>query len=288
MANPPKIFSLRIPQPVDGIQVNFCKDPNCPNFGRPALVNIKGLPYLAVPGPDGKQSRDRYTISSHGNNKPELKCHYCGDTPPIKSNLAIAEELARMNAYLQRPSTAGCTTPGCINSAADVKKPSGVFQRFGTTKAGSQRFRCLACGKIRSVPKTSIIRQRKSHKNKTIFKCLVNKSPLRRICEIAEVNISTLYDKIDFIHRQCLLFAAHIERGLPEKRFDRLGISVDRQVYSVNWNDTNEKRNILLNCVGSSDNWSSYVFGMHLNFDQVSSGLTLKMTHRPVETSTRI
>jgi len=117
------------------------------------------------------------------------------------------------------------------------------------------------------VPATTISRQRLSHKNKTIYKCLVNKAPLRRICEIAEVNISTLYDKINFIHRQSLAYAAHIERALPGKAFTRLGISVDRQVYSVNWNDTNKKRNILLNCVGSADNRSGYIFGMHLNFD---------------------
>jgi len=120
MAKVPKIFSERIPPAVGDIQVNFCKDPKCANFGQPALASIKGLPYLPGISKTGKQSRDTYSISSRGSNQPELRCHYCNDTPPIKSNLAVSEELARMTAYLQPPQTIGCTTPGCINAAADV------------------------------------------------------------------------------------------------------------------------------------------------------------------------
>lgn len=266
MTKIPKKYSGRIPHTVGGIQVNFCKDPKCRNFGCPALVSIKGKPLLNGIGKGGKPSRDRYTISSRGKGLPELSCNGCEDTPPMKSNKGIVEELARMTAYLDPRPPRGCSTPGCMNADIDVDIPV-AFQRFGTTASGSQRYRCRSCGRVRSVPSTTIKRQRKSHKNKTLFKCLVNKVPLRRICEIAEINISSLYDKIDFFQRQCLAFGAHMERRLQQLPFNRLYISVDRQVYSVNWNDTNEKRNILLQCVGSADNRSSYIFGMHLNFD---------------------
>ena len=46
------------------------------------------------------------------------------------------------------------------------------------------------------------------HKNKMIFALLMNKSPFRRISEVAGIGPSGLYGKIDFLHEQCLAFAA--------------------------------------------------------------------------------
>lgn len=44
-------------------------------------------------------------------------------------------------------------------------------------------------------------------------------------------------------------------------------MAVDRQDYVVNWTQRQDKRNVVLHAVGSADNDSGYVFGMHLNFD---------------------
>ncbi|MFA4918480.1 MAG: hypothetical protein WC581_04425 [Thermodesulfovibrionales bacterium] len=97
---------------------------------------------------------------------------------------------------------------------------------------------------------------------------LVNKMPLKRICEVVDISMPTLYDKIDFIHRQCIAFTASRERrlleGMPIKR---LYIGTDRQDYLVNWPQSKDRRNVILRAVGSADNTTSYVFGMHLNFD---------------------
>lgn len=63
----------------------------------------------------------------------------------------------------------------------------------------------------------------------------MNKASFRRIGEVAESNPRTLYDKIDFLHRQRLAFAAHRERRLQEGlSIPRLYIGVDRQDYMVN------------------------------------------------------
>ncbi|MBV5336751.1 MAG: hypothetical protein J0653_01765, partial [Deltaproteobacteria bacterium] len=35
----------------------------------------------------------------------------------------------------------------------------------------------------------------------------------------------------------------------------------------VNWRRADEKRNIFLNAVGTADNKSGYVFGIHVNYD---------------------
>jgi len=106
------------------------------------------------------------------------------------------------------------------------------------------------------------------HKNKLIFSLLMNKSPFNRICEVASINPKTLYDKIGFIHRQCLAFAGDRERKLLDgKAVRRIYVSVDRQDYMVNWTRRVDKRNTQLTAIGSADNVTGYVFGMHLNYD---------------------
>jgi hypothetical protein len=77
----------------------------------------------------------------------------------------------------------------------------------------------------------------------------------------------TLYDKIDFFYRQCLAFAGSHERRLADLNIVKLQVSVDRQEYIVNWSNTNDKRNTRINAIGSADNRSGFVFGMHLNID---------------------
>ncbi len=80
--------------------------------------------------------------------------------------------------------------------------------------------------------------------------------------------METIYGKIDFLHRQCLAFAADRERRLLDgKHIRRLYVSVDRQEYVVNWSRREDKRNITLAAIGSADNATGYVFGMHLNYD---------------------
>lgn len=54
---------------------------------------------------------------------------------------------------------------------------------------------------------------------------------------------------------------------LAGKRFKDLHISVDRQEYVVNWLRREDKRNISLLAVGSADQSSGYIFGMHRNVD---------------------
>ena len=101
-----------------------------------------------------------------------------------------------------------------------------------------------------------------------IFSLLMNKSPMRRVCEVADIDPKTLYGKIDFLYRQCLAFVASREqRLLSGMTIPRLYLGVDRQDYIVNWTQHADRRNVMLHAVGSADNNTGYVFGMHLNYD---------------------
>lgn len=252
-----------IPPSAEGIDVNFCKNPRCANFGvAPSFAKFERRQKAVEAGEPGKA----YRLIGVGKQRPGLTCTLCGEHFSVKSNLAIAQERTRLLRYLTPTSKSCCTSPDCANHTVPVST-KGAYYRFGETAAGTPRYRCRLCGKTFAVGGNALKRQRITHQNKTILLTLTNKMPLRRIAKVTELNAETLYGKIDFIHRQCVAFAAHHERNLPQLDKERLYISVDRQEYFLNWGDEVDKRNVVLKAVGSADNDSGFVFGMSLNFD---------------------
>src|SRR3546814_6613555 len=85
--------------------------------------------------------------------------------------------------------------------------------------------------------------------------------------DLADLSPKAVYGKIDFIHRQCLAFAADRERDLQNLPLRRLFISTDRQDYQVNWTDRKNNGNVQLTAVVSAENRTGYVFPMSLNYD---------------------
>ena len=88
-----KIYSdgkqVQIPYEYNGIQANFCKNPKCSNFGVLPLSDVSLGRRIQT------STIDSYLISSSGGGLPSLRSKVCCETPTIKSNLGIAEELAR-------------------------------------------------------------------------------------------------------------------------------------------------------------------------------------------------
>lgn len=252
-----------VPPEIGGINVNFCKNPSCQNFGVPANLvkwaRRKASGLNTVPGA-------AYTLCGVGKLRPALKCSMCGEIFSIKSNLAVAEEAYRFAGHLMPSDPICCPEPSCANHTVPFKTP-GAYYRFGTTSTGAQRLRCRVCGKTFAIGGKALKRQRITHLNKTILLALTNKMPIRRIAKVTGLNPGALYGKINFLYRQCLAFAQAKERGRMELERDRLYLSVDRQEYTVNWSRDTDRRNVVLRAIGSADNESGYVFGMHLNFD---------------------
>jgi len=254
----------RLPPPANALQVNFCKNTECPQFG----VEPE---YHRITRGRGKIAPDGYVVTTNkGGTVLALKCKLCGQQPNLKSNHGIVEEFFRLTGYFDLdPEAACCPNPACDNRQIDVRKGKAFYYKYGKTTAGSQRYKCRKCGLLVSVNRKPTARQRLSFKNGLIMKLLMNKMPLSRICEIAEVSFDTLYRKIDYIHQQCLLFSADKERKLASKDFllPHLYIASDRQDYIVSWTNTNDKRNIIIKAVCSVEMETGYVFGMHVNFD---------------------
>lgn len=245
----------RIPHEHGGFQVNHCKSPVCQNYGvPPEQTSVRGA--------------NRYTLDSRNRGISSCICTSCGEGFPLKSNLGVAEEVERMAAYLSPPDAVFCRNDACANHTDQVPVgTAGAYASFGRTTTGSPRWRCSICGKTLSQNTKATARQRDHHKNKTIFKLLVNKMPVRRIIEVADISPKTFYHRLDFLHRQCQAFAAHRERALVNLPIRRLYLGVDRQDYLVNWMVRKDKRNIQLSAIAAVDNEHGYCFGTHLNFD---------------------
>lgn len=173
-----------------------------------------------------------------------------------------------MATYLSPLGAVHCRNEACTNHTEQVPVgTAGAYAAFGKTAIGSPRWRCSVCGKTFSQNIKATARQREHHKNKTLFKLLVNKMPIRRIIEVADIDPNTFYHRLDFLHRQCQAFAAHRERALANLAICRLYLGVDRQDYLVNRPVRKDKRNIQLSAIAAVDNDHHYCFGVHLNFD---------------------
>jgi len=258
----------KIPPGIDGIQVNFCKNPTCANYGVPPSLKKGARRSKAAPTATGTEYRLSGSARMGALVAPaSLMCLLCKETIPLKSNLGVAEEVERISSYLWKKREASCPNPACLNNGVPTSAGKSYYAAYGKSGIGSQRYKCHGCQKTFSIGKATR-RQQLPHKNKDIFKALMNKVPFNRICELMGISMRTLYDKIDFIHRQCLAFSANREqRLLNGMEFDRLYIAVDRQSYSVNWTHRKDRRNVVLQAVGSADLDTGYVFAMNLNFD---------------------
>lgn len=245
---------VRIPPAMAGIQYNTCKNPKCEQFG---IKAVKG----ATLGEAG-----HYVRVGGGKGYPLLKCGCCGETPPMKSNRGIHEEMQRLGRYL-KPTEYFCPSEACENRTVPVGTPK-AYRAFGTNAHGSKRMQCCKCKKTFVTTGKPAKGQHETHLNKTIFNMLVNQVALSRIVKMLEISWEVLYHRIDFIHRQCMLFAANRERRLKTLSIERLYMAVDRQDYLVNWTERKDKRNVVLMGLAASDNKTGYVFCNALNFDE--------------------
>lgn len=248
--------------PADGdIQSNFCRNINCENFGVPPLdVVARGRPKKGQ-----KQASDGYRLIGNNHGGQTLLCTKCGQTSSLKSNSGIREEMNRISAYLAGPQ-ASCPNPDCPNHGAGVRGHRALYLSHGRTSAGSPRWRCKTCRRVFSERKINR-EQSKPHKNAIIFRMLVNKGAIRAISRVADVYPQAVYDKIDFIHRQCLALLAERESRIASMQIPRLYISTDRQDYVLNWTSRKDRKNTQLTAVASTDSRSAYVFGMNVNFE---------------------
>ena len=98
-----KVSKAWIPSAFNGIQYNTCKNPKCENYGL-----------------DPEHHPKAYVITYGGKAMPLLKCVKCGETPPIKSNQGIDEEVKRLIAHTMGDKPLSCLNEECLNHGVPV------------------------------------------------------------------------------------------------------------------------------------------------------------------------
>ena len=262
----------RIPFPFEGIQVNGCRNPTCENFLTLSLIkNIDGCEG-GIPEAF-QRGGGSYRLSGRGKAKASLICEICSKkkalgedvnavSTALKSNQAVHEELSRISSHLD-PKSIICPNSKCSSNMD--KKPISV-KKNGKTTSGNQRYICLHCRKS-FCGKPKARKHSKPHLNRLLFKLLVNKQPINRIADVLDISEKTVYDKIRFIHRQCLSFVSERERRLESRVFERFYLSTDRQVLMTNWTQRGDKRNCDLYGIATACLNSGYVFAFNFNYD---------------------
>lgn len=250
----------RVPEGVEGVQVNYCHNQNCKNFGIPAT---------------NQRTDPNYSISGTAKHEAGLKCKACGRITTIKSNDAIHQELVRLSAprYLQRAVRHrgySCPNADCSQYLMRVTEYPSLYRKRGKTSTGNQKWQCNSCRRMFTVGSTKyrekVINLAASHE--MIMKHIVNFAPLNRLCEVGDTDMKSLYRKIDLIFEKCALFSLDRESRLPSIAFDSLKLATDRQEYIVNWTNRRDKRTTQISAIASSDMASGYAFGLDVNFDE--------------------
>ena len=215
-----------------------------------------------------------YKTSGSGKNESTIVCKLCsarkaaGESVQVsfmmKSNRATNEEYRRIAAYLE-PNQLRCRNTDCpTNSGNEILK----FKKRGLTAAGNQRYQCLICNSCFTDSDGSR-EHRRAEINIRVFDLLVSKVPIRKIAKLLHVSQKTIYDKIDFLHSQCMKFVGERERRLIDGRLTlhRLYLSTDRQIQITNWVKREDKRNTELYGIGTACLKTGYVFAFNFNFD---------------------
>lgn len=234
------------PVPYQGVQVNHCRNTLCVNFAVSPAEKAR------------KATRDFYRLVGSANQKA-LLCMHCGLSHRIKSNKAAFEQYVRVSKYLNPKPDKSC--PHCGNS--DQTR----FQRFGTSDAGSVRYRCKECKKTFSIRNPVDWKQKSPEKNELILRLLLNKMPMRRILETASISPSTLYRKLFYARDRLVEFSGQHEPRLETLAVEHQTVCTDRQDFVVNWGSHFDRRGFILRATASADLDSGYVLALNANVE---------------------
>lgn len=255
----------RLPEPADGFDVNWCRNPRCASFGVPPD------PYQRGPGiPPAAPGILRGVVSGSGDDKT-LLCETCRRSSLLKSNAAILEEYQRQCAAqreTQRP--IACRTAGCAAHRLSVADHPDHYRRFGRTATGDPRYQCKGCKGTFSVGRPTR-RQKRSDKNGLVLRLLINGSPLSKISEITGLSYTDIYRKIDFIHERVRAFTVAREGDLSRVDWTTRGsrVATDSQSLTLNWPTKRERTPIVVQHLCSAHARSGFILLSSLQFDPV-------------------
>jgi transposase-like protein len=267
------------------IQYNHCDDPFCKWFGldQERFFSVKNKPSrYKLTGSSAHDSRkitcNRDPIQS------QIGITWDCDTHPV-SNWSIAEEIKRLATI----ESVKDWEPEYIfhkeNCGTDNLNPfehQRAFYKQGKSTGKSQRWQCKVCKKFTNVlpmrEETTNYYQQRNDIIPMFIKLLLNRTPVKRTCEILQIGSETYYNKLEWMYRRCLEFMErHEEKTFKSKTFDTVWLNTDKMIYHLNnvrkkgqssgrFEDF-EKRHVPTHIIVTSDVFSRYVFRSDVAYD---------------------
>jgi hypothetical protein len=261
--------------PAQPLQVNFCKNPQCENFGIPAREEP------VKPGPSADRDIHYKVTNTSEGRIPAILCKCCNEKIPIKSNTGITAEFERISqSSLTTIEKLACKTDGCPNCGCSVGEHPELYSKAGFhSVTGEQLYVCKAC-KTRLLASQPIrIHTKTQHLASDLFSRVVNKSPVRGTIRGMAINHpDSYYSILDFVHRRCDELSGMFDRRMIDGEMwlpQTLKLSVDVQEYQLNWTNKHDRRNTQFSTVCSVDQDSRYIFGMSANYDKDADSLAI-------------
>ncbi len=267
----------KIPAGFEGIQVNFCKNPNCSQYGISADTPVgTGMP------PIGSSLRPGYRYGTKVSivpgvpkrTTPSIQCRLCGggkftNNIPLKDNRDIHAEFTRMMSVFDRKDPTRHTGT-CSKKNVSVLDHPTQFHSYGKTVAGTPRFRCKECKIVFTLSLDPALRRRDLGRTAEGFRLLFETNThLTGVRRYHHFGTGALYRRFEHFYKQCRAFAAFHERKLVDGtvKHDWLNVAVDRQVLRANYKDHTDARFVKIWTIGAADNNSGYVFAFHPQYD---------------------
>lgn len=206
-------------------------------------------------------------------------------TPFFLSNWSIAEEIKRLTTHDRvqdwEPKYEFHRETCTKHDKTPFATPNHFYRR-GKSSGKSQKWQCKTCKKITNVlperRETTTYHQQRNDILPTYAALILNRTPVKRVCEILKISSDTYYRKLEWMYRRCLEFLErHEQVPLQNKQFDSLWLNTDKLQYNLNnvrkkghgskFFDMIEVKKPQTNIVVTADVDSRYVFRADVAYD---------------------
>ncbi len=69
----------------------------------------------------------------------------------------------------------------------------------------------------------------------SLAQCLVNRTPVKRTCEILQIGSETYYAKLEWLYKKCLEFLErHEAKAFASKKYGVMWLNTDKMIYFLN------------------------------------------------------
>ncbi|SDN93533.1 hypothetical protein SAMN04487897_10650 [Paenibacillus sp. yr247] len=127
----------------------------------------------------------------------------------------------------------------CEVSHLNPFKHSGEFYRRGKSSGNSQKWQCKKCKKITNVMpsrrESTTYHQKRNDILPDLAAQLLNRTPVKRSCEMLGIGSKTYYSKLEWLYRRCLEFLErHDAKAFESINFDKMWVNTDKMIYNLN------------------------------------------------------